>query len=107
MPNICTWRGILIWQDGDDLVNTAGDVTINGGSDLILSGTIYAPESHVKITGGNGSTGCTDDGDPNTPPACLAIQIISESWDISGNATVDMPYDPDELFTFVQRGLVH
>lgn len=101
-PTICTWRGILIWQDGDDLVGDAGDVTINGGSDLILSGTIYAPESHVKITGGNGSTGCT-----GTPQACLAIQIISESWDISGNATVDMPYDPDELFTFTQRGLVH
>jgi len=101
-PTICTWRGILIWQDGDDLVHSAGDVTINGGTDLILSGTIYAPESHVKITGGNGSTGCS-----GNPQACLAIQIISESWDISGNALVDMPYDPDELFIMVQRGLVH
>ena len=100
-PTICTWRGILFWEDGT-VVQSAGDITINGGSDLILSGTIYAPESHVKITGGNGSTGCT-----GTPKACLAIQIIAESWDISGNATVDMPYDPDELFTFVQRGLVH
>jgi len=100
-PTICTWRGILFWEDGT-VVQTPGDITINGGSDLILSGTIYAPESHVKITGGNGSTGCT-----GTPQACLAIQIISESWDISGNALIDMPYDPDELFTFVQRGLVH
>jgi hypothetical protein len=104
-PTICTWRGLLIWQDGTKLVHDAGDVTINGGSDLILSGTIYAPESNVKITGGNGSTGCTVV--PGLPEACMAVQIISESWDISGNATVDMPYDPDELFTFVQRGLVH
>lgn len=101
-PTICTWRGILFWEDGT-VVHDAGDITINGGTDLILSGTIYAPESHVKITGGNGSTGCNGTG----PDACLSIQVISESWDISGNATVDMPYDPDELFTFVQRGLVH
>jgi len=100
-PTICTWRGILIWQDAT-VVRTPGNVTITGTSDLILSGTIYAAESHVKISGGNGSTGCT-----GTPKACLAIQIISESWDINGNATVDMPYDPDELFQLVQRGLVH
>ena len=65
-------------------------------------GQLLARGGAVVITGGNGSTGCT-----SNPQACLAIQIISESWDISGNALVDMPYDPDELFTFVQRGLVH
>jgi hypothetical protein len=101
-PTICPWRGILIWQDGTGLVNDAKDVTITGGSDLILSGTIYAPESNVKISGGNGSTGCSG----TTPQACLSIQIISESWDIVGTALVDMPYDPDELFQLVQRGLV-
>lgn len=101
-PTICTWKGILLWQDGTNLVNNAKDVTITGGTDLILSGTIYAPESHVKITGGNGSTGCS-----GAPQACLAIQIVAESWEIGGNAIVDMPYDPDELFIMVQRGLVH
>jgi hypothetical protein len=100
-PTICPWRGILIWQDGT-VVKDPQDVTITGGSDLILSGTIYAPESHVKISGANGSSGCT-----SFPQACLAIQIVSESWDINGNATVDMPYDPDELFILDQRGLVH
>jgi hypothetical protein len=100
-PTICTWRGILIWQDGTT-VKAPEDITITGTSNLILAGTIYAAESHVKISGANGSTGCT-----GTPEFCLAIQIISESWDINGNATVGMPYDPDELFQLVQRGLVH
>jgi hypothetical protein len=100
-PTICTWRGILLWQDGT-VVNTPQDVTITGSSDLILSGTIYAPKSHVKISGANGSTGCGF-----TPQFCLSIQIIALSWDINGNAAVDMPYDPAALFTFVQRGLVH
>jgi hypothetical protein len=101
-PTICPWRGILIWQDGTGLVKTPGDVTITGGSDLVLSGTIYAPESHVKIAGASGSTGCG--GNPET---CLSIQIVSESWDIAGGAIVDMPYDPEELFQLVQRGLVY
>ena len=58
----------------------------------------------MKISGANGSTGCI----PNTSPqACLAIQIISESWEIHGNAKVDMPYDPSELYQFPARGLVH
>lgn len=100
-PTICTWKGILLWQDGT-IVKTPQDVTITGSSDLILSGTIYAPESHVKISGANGSTGCGF-----TPQFCLSIQIVSESWDINGDARVDMPYDPDELFIMVQRGLVH
>jgi hypothetical protein len=100
-PTICTWRGILIWQDGTT-VNNPEDVTITGSSDLILSGTIYAPESHVKISGANGSTGCG-----GSPEFCLSIQIIAESWDINGTATVGMPYDPNELFQLVQRGLVH
>jgi hypothetical protein len=102
-PEICPWKGILLWQDGTT-VREPQDVTITGGSDLVLSGTIYAPESFVKISGANGSTGCI----PNTTPqACLAIQIISESWEIHGNAKVDMPYDPSELYQFPARGLVH
>lgn len=102
-PQICPWKGILLWQDGTT-VRTPEDVTITGGSDLVLSGTIYAPESFVKISGANGSTGCL----PNTSPqACLAVQIISESWEIHGSATVDMPYDPSELYQFPARGLIH
>jgi hypothetical protein len=101
-PVICPWKGILLWQDGSTVRDPA-DVTITGGSDLVLSGTIYAPESFVKISGGNGSTGC----DPlTTPQACLAVQIISEAWEIHGSARVDMPYDPSELYQFPARGLI-
>ncbi len=99
-PAICPWTGILLWQDGTT-VRSAQDVSIEGSSDLVLSGTIYAPESLVKITGGNTSTGCT-----STPQACLAIQIISESWQVAGRANIDMPYNPAELYQLEQRGLV-
>lgn len=100
-PAICPWTGLLLWQDGT-VVGTPGDVTINGQSDLILSGTIYAPRSLVKINGGNGTTGCT-----GTPQFCLAIQLIARQWVINGGAVIDMPYNPADLYQLEQRGLVH
>lgn len=103
IPQICPWKGILLWQDGT--VADPKDISINGGSDLVLSGTIYAPKSKVSIKGNNASTGCTDTGSGDL--ACLSVQIIAEQWEIGGGATVDMPYDPSELVTLQQRGLVY
>jgi hypothetical protein len=100
-PAICPWKGILIWSDGTT-VGTPGDITITGQSDLVLSGTIYAPKSKVSISGGNSSTGCT-----GNPEFCLAIQIIARQWSISGGAVIDMPYDPSQLYQLEQHGLVH
>lgn len=99
-PQICPWTGILLWQDGTTVKEPA-DVNIQGSSNLILSGTIYAPLSYVKIAGGNTSTGCS-----GAQQACLSIQVISESWEISGKATVILPYDPSQLYQLDQRGLV-
>ena len=90
-----------MWQD-DTLVDTPNDITINGQADLVLSGTIYAPKSQVSINGGSASTGCG-----GSPEICLAIQIISRQWSMSGSATIDMPYDPNELYQLEQQGLVH
>jgi hypothetical protein len=104
VPQICAWKGILIWMDGS-VIGTPQDIEIVGQADVILSGTIYAPESNVKISGGSGSTGCTEV--TGEDQVCLAIQIISESWDISGGGIVDMPYDPSELYQLEQQGLVH
>jgi hypothetical protein len=100
VPSICAWKGILIWMDGS-VIGTPEDVEVEGQANLILSGTIYAPESLVKITGGSsgGASGC--------PDVCLAIQIISQSWQISGGAVIDMPYDPSQLYQLEQQGLVH
>lgn len=78
-------------------------ITMGGGSNVIISGTIYAPLSDVSINGGNGTTGC----DGSATSSCLAIQIISYTWKVDGNALVEMPYDPSELYQLEQRGLVH
>lgn len=100
-PQICAWKGILIWMDGS-VKGTPQDIEVAGQADLILSGTIYAPKSNVKISGGSGGTGCS-----GSPQTCLAIQIISRSWHISGGGVIEMPYNPSEVYHLEQQGLVH
>jgi hypothetical protein len=100
-PNTCPWRGILLWQDAEGASATAA-VKLGGQSSTIMSGTIYAPLAEVQINGGQDTTGCI-----GSAASCLSIQIISYRWKIDGNATVDMPYDPSELYQLDLRGLVH
>jgi len=100
--NTCPWRGLLLWQDGGGS-NPTAVVKLGGQSSTIMAGTIYAPLAEVDINGGQDTTGC--DGSPTA--SCLSIQIISYRWRIDGNATVDMPYDPSELYQLDLRGLVH
>jgi hypothetical protein len=102
-PNTCPWRGILLWQDGTGTSNPDAAVTLGGQSSTIMAGTIYAPLAEVNINGGQDTTGC----DGSDTASCLSIQIISYRWKIDGNATVDMPYDPSELYQLDLRGLVN
>jgi hypothetical protein len=101
VPNICPWKGILLWQDGS-ASHPDAPIKLGGTASSVLSGTIYAPKADVYINGGSGTTGCS----ATATASCLSIQIISWTWKIDGNATVDMPYDPNELFHVSQRGLV-
>ncbi len=100
--NLCQWAGILLWQDGTASNPTAA-VKLGGQAETVISGTIYAPKADVSINGGTNTTGCS--GGPDE--ACLAIQIISWTWKIDGNALIEMPYNPDELYKPSQRGLVY
>jgi len=101
--NTCPWRGILLWQDGTNTSNPDAAITLGGQASTIMAGTIYAPLAEVNINGGQDTTGC----DGSATASCLSIQIISYRWKIDGNATVDMPYDPSELYQLDLRGLVH
>lgn len=100
-PKACTWKGILLWQDGTASNPTAA-VKLGGQASTVLAGTIYAPRAEVQIAGGTSTTGCS-----GSTSGCLAIQIISWRWKITGDGLVEMPYDPAELYLLDQRGLVH
>jgi len=100
-PAACPWKGILLWQDGS-ASNPTATVQLGGQSSTVLAGTVYAPKAEVQVSGGSATTGC------GTGPTagCLAIQIISYRWKITGGGLVEMPYDPAELYQLDQRGLV-
>lgn len=89
------YRNILIWNDGagskpDAIISLGGQATLD------IAGTIYSPKGLVTLEGGSGV------GSANT----AAIQIIAWQWDVGGNATLDMPYDPNGLYQIPQKGLV-
>lgn len=101
--NLCPWSGILLWQDGS-ASNPDAPVKLGGQAATVLSGTIYAPKAGVEINGGTGTTGCFG---ATATASCLAVQIISWTWKIDGNALVEMPYNPDEIHQPDHQGLVH
>lgn len=89
------WRGLLMWQDRRGS-NPTAPIHLVGQGVLDLAGTIYAPRAHVKITGNGEAEGTR-----------LAVQVISWTWDVGGNGDLYMPYDPSNLYRFIQQGLVH
>lgn len=105
-PNVCPWRGILLWQDGT-ASNPSKPISLGGQAELQLAGTIYAPKAAVTISGGSSTSGCQDiDGDGQPDGVCLALQIISWTWKITGGGLLEMPYDPSEIYPIMRRGLV-
>lgn len=89
------WKGLLMWQDRRGR-NPSAPIELAGNGTLDLAGTIYAAGANVKITGNGDAAGTR-----------LAVQVISSTWDIGGNGNLFMPYDPTQLYQFVQQGLVH
>jgi hypothetical protein len=88
------FKGILLWNDGKGS-NPSALVTLGGQTMLDIAGTVYSPLGNVTMEGGSG-VGST-----------AAVQIIAWQFDVGGNSTLDMPYNPDLLYKFPQKGLVH
>lgn len=101
----CPYVGMLFWQDGHASIAANGGspiITINGGSNLRLSGTVYNPAGDTTVNGGSSTTGCT-----GANQNCAAIQVISNTIKINGGAGLNMPYDPNKLYHLDNQGLVH
>ena len=100
----CPFGGMVIWYDaaGSQSPTYSGEVDIAGGTNLFISGTIYAPTAHVKIEGNSG-TNCGT----GTETQLASVQIISWTWDIGGTGDLCMPYDPTKLYHLSLQGLVH
>jgi len=88
------YKGILIWNDRSGS-NPTALITLGGQDTLDIAGTVYSPKGLVKMEGGSG-VGST-----------ASVQIISWQFDVGGNSNLDMPFDPNGLYQFPAKGLVH
>jgi hypothetical protein len=88
------YKGILLWNDGNGS-HPGSLVTLGGQTTLDIAGTVYSPKGNVKMEGGSGAG------------SSAAVQIIAWQFDVGGNSTLDMPYDPNQLYKFPQKGLVY
>jgi putative Flp pilus-assembly TadE/G-like protein len=88
------YKGILVWNDRSGS-NPSASVTLGGQTTFDIAGTIYDPKGLVTLEGGSG-VGST-----------ASVQVIAWQFDVGGNATLDMPYDPTQLYQFPAKGLVH
>lgn len=84
------YKNILIYQDRNATSQPGLDIS-GEGRILELSGTIYLPQANVKLAG-NGDS--------------IATQVISATWDVTGNGNLDITYDADSLVKFRGTGLV-
>jgi hypothetical protein len=86
-----TWTHMLLWQDRNASAQPA--MGVQGNSAMTLNGTIYLPKADFTYTGnGNGEV--------------LDAQVICDEFDVGGNGTLTVTYDPDEAVKIGGVGLV-
>jgi hypothetical protein len=73
-------------------------IHLNGGGNVFMSGTIYAPQAKVLMGGGSGGSGGST--------FVLTLQFIVWDLEISGNATFHFVYEGDEFVTPPDYGLI-
>jgi hypothetical protein len=105
--NGCPYAGLLMWQDGigsgKDNNPTSNNIIFGAGASLNVAGTIYAPTGSVSLHGSTKvNSGCSS----GTSMNCASVQIIADTFTIDGGNTLDMPYDPSQLYHLDQKGLV-
>lgn len=81
-PSELPYKGLLLYMPYKDPTNCS-DVTINGNGTSTFTGSILAPCSNVKLTGGSGGTGYNN-------------QIIADTITLSGGTDIKINYDSDQ-----------
>ena len=94
------YRNILIWQSASPVpTSTYGqpEVRLNGGGNVNVSGTVYAPSAKVHMGGGSGGSGGS---------LTLALQFIAWDLEMSGNSAFAFNYNDADFAFPKDYGLV-
>jgi Flp pilus assembly protein TadG len=92
---------LLLWQSADPRATpTWGqpEIHLNGGGQVEMIGTVYAPQAKVLVGGGSG-------GGSGSTELKLTLQFIVWDLELSGNATFHFVYDGNEFVVPPDYGL--
>lgn len=87
------YRGYLIYVDESNWTGTALNCVVNGASDTVLRGVIYAPHCDVTINGGSGTFGIT-------------AQVIAYTLNLTGDAVLNFTYEADKMPGEPEKNLI-
>jgi Flp pilus assembly protein TadG len=94
------YRNLLIWQDKSPVPTSSYEqppIYLNGGGNVDIGGTIYAPSAMIHMGGGSGGSGGS---------VTLTVQFISWDLEIQGNASFHFLYNDNEFARPTDYGLV-
>jgi hypothetical protein len=95
------FENILIWQDANPVPTATyaqPPVQLNGGGNVDIRGTVYAPSAKVEMGGNSGGSG----GDTVN----LTLQFISWDLEFRGNSAFTFYFSDDEFARPLDYGLV-
>lgn len=100
-PAVCAkYDNMLIWQSADPRASATYAqpvIQLNGGGNVEMIGTVYAPQAKVLMGGTSGGSGGTQ--------LNLTLQFIVWDLELSGNATFHFVYDGNEFVVPPSYGL--
>ena len=94
------YRNILMWQNASPVPTSTyaqPEVRLNGGGNVDISGTVYAPSGKVTMGGGSGGSGGN---------ITLALQFIAWDLEMSGNSAFAFNYNDADFAFPKDYGLV-
>jgi hypothetical protein len=94
-------ENILIWQDANPVPTASYEqptVVLNGGGNVDIRGTVYAPSAKVEMGGNAGGSG--------GEAVNLTLQFISWNLEFRGNSSFTFFFNDDEFAKPLDYGLV-
>jgi Flp pilus assembly protein TadG len=94
------YRNLLLWQTASPVPTSTfeqPEVRLNGGGNVDISGTVYAPSAKVRMGGGSGGAGGN---------ITLLLQFIAWDLEMSGNSAFAFNYSDDSFTRLKDYGLV-
>ncbi|MCI0346779.1 MAG: Tad domain-containing protein [Chloroflexi bacterium] len=95
------YRNILIWQDktpAASAIYAQPEIRLSGGGNVVISGTVYAPQAKVVMGGGSGGSG--------GGRIDMLLQFIAYDLEMSGNSAFYFQYSDDEFARPKDYGLI-